>query len=690
MTYRTPVLALLFVLCSCGSDLDTGDNVYTLPSGVVVNVAASGAFTLSAGERVVFATAEGASITAHLYEPFVAEFSGFYRFERVEEDVRALDRFSGSEATDDGVALHFRGASVRTTVLIHGGDADDESTRITITTRGPERMRAVSVPVRCDEAASFLGFGEQYELTDQRGEIFDLWVREQGIGRTGGSFPTGDRHDTYFPMPYTLDARGFGLAIDTYARVVVDLCSTDPNVASFGVESTEPLELVVLHGPTPADVVRELGDVFGRPTAPEDWAWGPWMAIQGGQQTVLDEADALDAAMVPYTALWAQDWVGREFITGAITDIEYHWNVGLVDYPDLAALTANLHGRGKRFLGYFNPFVLTNFEHFQPMADADLLMRSADGEPLVETFFKGRTSLPDLTMQASRDYVAGFMNTAMQTHGMDGWMADFAESVPTRAQFANGEDGMAIHNRYPLLWQGLNNDTARATLGNDYAIFSRSGWLGSQGTTQFVWLGDQESDDSNRDGLPTVVPAMINLGISGIPFVTHDIAGYSGGPSTKPLFMRWTELGAFTPVMRTHEGLLALANWQWNSDAETLDHFRRFARIHEALVPELAALADTAAQTSMPIVRHMVLMFPNDPNVVGLDQQYMFGDTLLVAPIIKQDDVAREVYLPAGTWYHVFTGDMYVGPMTLMVDAPIGTPPVFSLGVDRADLRAIN
>ena len=82
-------------------------------------------------------------------------------------------------------------------------------------------------------------------------------------------------------------------------------------------------------------------------------------------------------------------------------------------------------------------------------------------------------------------------------------------------------------------------------------------------------------------------------------------------------------------------------------------------------------------------------MFPDDPNVIGLDQEYMFGDTLLVAPVVEEGATTRELYLPAGTWFHVFTGDTYEGGQTLTVDAPLGTPAVFSLGVDRADLRAI-
>ncbi len=204
------------------------------------------------------------------------------------------------------------------------------------------------------------------------------------------------------------------------------------------------------------------------------------------------------------------------------------------------------------------------------------------------------------------------------------------------------------------------------------------------------WVGDQEATWSETDGLPTVVPAMINLGLAGVPYVTHDIAGFSGGPSTKELYLRWTELGAFTPVMRTHEGNRRDVNHDWNGDAETLAHFRRFARVHEALRDELIALASEAQESSAPLVRHLMLEFPEDRATWSISDQYLLGPDLLVAPVVAEGATRRSVYLPAGaTWFHVWTGDAYEGGQTVEIDAPIGSPPVFARDADRADLRAI-
>lgn len=118
-------------------------------------------------------------------------------------------------------------------------------------------------------------------------------------------------------------------------------------------------------------------------------------------------------------------------------------------------------------------------------------------------------------------------------------------------------------------------------------------------------------------------------------------------------------------------------NWDWDSDAETIAHFRRMARVHAALVPTFHALVAEAAQSSLPPLRHLVLVFPDDPTVVSIDDEFMVGDELLVAPVVVEGATSREVYLPAGTWYHAFTGESFAGGGTVTVAAPIGTPPAF-------------
>ncbi|MEW6273176.1 MAG: TIM-barrel domain-containing protein, partial [Thermodesulfobacteriota bacterium] len=585
------------------------------------------------------------------------------------------------------------GATVRLTIA---PGRDGATTRLRVEAAGEPAPSSIALPVRCDADASFHGFGEQYHATDHRGEAFQLFVTEQGIGRIPGTPDPavqviGTPHTTYFPMPYWLDARGFGVLLHTSRRVDVDLCAAEPPVAWLEVVGPEPVDVTVFHGPGMLDVIRQLGDEVGRPTPPPDWAFDLWIGSQGGRDAVLTEADALEAADIPARVLWVQDWTGFRSNLGGGSGVQYRWQADPQHYPDLAGMIAELHARGYRFLTYVNPFVDPDLpNHFADMAAQGLLIMREDGSPYVHFAPNGEASHPDLTNPAAREHVKSFLRVMVRDLGMDGFMADFGEWLPLDARLADGSDPLALHDLYPLQWHSLWREVMdEIRPDGDFAVFARSGFTGVHAVAQIYWVGDQEATFSPHDGLPTVVPAMLSLGLSGIPFVTHDVAGFSGGPSTKELFLRWTELGAFTPIMRTHEGNRRLENWSWEKDAETTAHFRRFARIHQALGPELRALAAEAAATSAPIVRHLMLVFPDDPASRTVSDQYMLGESLLVAPVVAAGATTRDVYLPPGRWFDVWSGAAFEGGGTTRVDAPIGRPPVFSRGADRADLRGI-
>jgi sulfoquinovosidase len=689
---RACLLALSLALaCSPPGPPPIPPASYVLSDATRIEVRGDGSIALFAADgRALAATAPGAFVTARTFDQTSPMTFGFFRFTRTNEVVSEASRFVGSEQEGDTVRLRFEGdggarVSLAIEVLTPG-----VGTRLSWTVEGLE-ADSIAVPFACDEAASFAGFGEQYNGTDQRGEAFPLWTQEQGIGRTGLGPIAGDEHTTYFPMPWWIDWRGFGVMVDTSARTLVDLCAREDDVAWIEVEDGAPVEALVLHGPSPADLVEQLGDVVGRPTLPPDWAFSPWIGMQGGRDEVMNEVLALEAADVPFSAIWVQDWIGGRQLTPTIYDLTYRWVADETLYPDLAGMITELHDtHGVRFLAYANTFVIADLDHFAEMEAMGLLLTRASGETYTfAAALSGTGTLADLTNPATRSYILGFLRAMVSDYGIDGWMADFGEWLPTDAVLHEG-DARLVHNLYPALW----HETSRAAFDElrpdgDWVVFSRSGWLRDHEVAQVVWIGDQEADFEPTDGLPTVVPAMLNLGLSGIPFVTHDIAGYSGGPSDAELYARWTELGAFTPIFRTHEGLMASVNWSWDHDAETTAHFRRFARIHEALAPRIRELAREAAATSVPIVRHLAFVFPEDAGSRAISDEMMLGDDLLVAPVVTAGATSREVYFPPGVWFDVWTGTRVEGPTTITIAAPIGSPPVFSRGADRTDLRAI-
>lgn len=676
-------LLLLTLVVACGDDADA---TFVLDADRELQLQ-GGALTLVVGERSTFTLSPDAGPKARTYDLMRQGAAGIWTYRERNVVETPMTRRSAS-LEGDTLQVEYAGGDYEGVLTVRPDGAERTRYRFELTAGGAD---SVAIPVRCDDEGSFHGFGEQYNATDQRGEAFDLETTEQGLGREGGIRALqGDEHTTYFPMPYYLDGRGFGVLFLTDHRTRVDVCATDEAVAWIEVTDDSPLEWLVFHGPTPLDVVRQLGDEVGRPGPLPDWAFGTWIGAQGGQEDVLDEVAALEAAEIPVAAFWVQDWTGIRMNFDGGFGVEYRWEADDTLYPDLAGMIDDLHGRGYRFLGYANPFVDPDLpNHWAEMDAAGLLVDSPEGGSYVFGAPNGQSSHPDLTEPEARAYVVAALESMVSSYGMDGWMQDFGEWTPHDGVLDDGSDPAAYHNRFVVDWQAM----AREALDNqrpdgDYCFFGRSGWTGVQSVAQIHWVGDQEADFLPGDGLPTVVPAMLNLGLAGQYNVTHDIAGFSGGPSTKELWMRWTELGAFTPIMRTHEGNNKLENWSWEKDEETTAHFRRFARIHDALFDTFRRLADEAQEDSAPIVRHLMLAFPEDRATWSISDQYLLGDEILVAPVLEEGATSRSVYLPAGEWFHLFTGERFDGGTTVEVDAPIGTPAVFGR-TDREDLRAI-
>jgi alpha-glucosidase len=536
---------------------------------------------------------------------------------------------------------------------------DDEASEFRLELAGPA-ADSIAVGIRCDEAGTFHGFGEQYNTTNQRGEVFELLVNEQGNGRDGSTgVVVGDEHTTYFPMPYYIDARGFGALFDTARRVNVDLCATDEAIAWIEVISGAPVQWRVFHGPTGLDVIRQLGDLVGRPTQPPAWAYNLWMAGQGGRDNVLGEVAALRAADIPVAAFWVQDWGGTRMNADGGFGVQYVWE------PD---------------------------EGLYPGYEMGLLMKNDMGETLIDFAIPNipqSDAHPDFSNPATVDFLSESLKEIVRAYDVDGWMADFGEWLPPNSVPQDGSNWIERRNTFPIDWQRANRKALETARGDDWVMFARSGFTNVQGVAQIHRVGDQETNWGDLDGLPTVVPAMLNLGLAGQPFVTHDIAGFSGGdaPSTKELFQRWTELGAFTPIMRTHDGADKENNWRWNKDEGTTSHFRKFAFVHCALMNDFMTLAAEAETSGTPILRHLMLVFPDDRETWDISDQFMIGDSLLVAPVIEEGAMSRSVYFPADSWYNVWTGESVQGGQTIMVDAPIGSPPVYARGQDRDDLR---
>jgi alpha-glucosidase len=223
-------------------------------------------------------------------------------------------------------------------------------------------------------------------------------------------------------------------------------------------------------------------------------------------------------------------------------------------------------------------------------------------------------------------------------------------------------------------------------------FFMRAGFSGVQAQCPLLWAGDQSVDFSRHDGINTVITAALSAGLVGNAYSHSDCGGYTsigGKVRTAELIMRWCELAAFAPVMRSHEGNRPDENLQIDSTPELLACFARWSRVHAALARYVRHLCDEAVAIGLPAQRAMFLHYPDDPECAALQDQYLYGADLLVAPVVEEAATERRVYLPGGAgWTHLWTGNP-AGPGWITAEAPIGSPPVYVREGSRfADLFA--
>ncbi len=546
------------------------------------------------------------------------------------------------------------------------------------TTSPGQAINRTVLDLSCSDSDHFYGLGEQFNSLDQKGNVVGIWTQDHGFLQDlpNPSAIQAALHPTYFPEPFMLTNRPAGILISSTAYSRFDLCASDPSRARIELWDTD-MHIVLIADVDPIHIIQDFTGIVGRQPLSNPWVIGPWISVEGGSLSLTTTADQLRADGVPSSALWYQDWVGGSTMLGGY-DLPYHWTPDFSLYPDMAGVNATLGTMGLKALAYFNSFVDESQDQWDAAVTGGYLITGSAGQPYTFTgAHLSPESMVDLTNPAAAAWMQGFMQSAT-TLGFSGWMADFGEWLPYDS-FMKAGPATLLHNEYPVLWARFNYDTMSAAIpSGDFAFFMRSGYLGSQPYQPVVWAGDQNTDFDSQFGFPTAVIAALNMGVSGVPIFTPDIAGFAGViPSTKELYFRWTEFGCFTPVMRTHNGFEYYTNWNWNRDAGTIQMFKRYAILHVDLFPYIYTYLMQAHDLGTPIMQALWLRYYRDPKTALIDDEYLFGDDMLVAPVITQGAASRTLYLPAGAWYPLDGGPSVAGGVSVTVSAPIDTIPVF-------------
>ncbi len=529
-----------------------------------------------------------------------------------------------------------------------------------------------------------LGFGERSNAVDQRGREVESYVGEgpyanraewEAIAPTIPPWGIRIRPDaTYFPMPWMLSTRGFGVLVDNTETSRFHLGDRDRRAWSVEVDAPR-LSVRFLGGPRPADVLRRLVRRTGVQPAPAaPWLLGPWFQTGHANQEPAELAHvrALRRADAPVSAVETHM---RYLPCGADRGHE----------AEERRRTAAFHAAGLAALTYQREAVCDTYRpEYQQAITRGLFPKRPDGSAYTYRAFVGTgltdVGLIDFTNPAAVAFHRAILARAV-ANGYDGWMEDYGEYIPPDAHLANGQTGVTMHNDYPRVYHCAAAGSARAlgrAAGRPLVRFVRSGWTGVQRCAQIVWGGDPTTG-WGFDGLRSQITQGLTMGLSGIGIWGSDIGGFFTTTQlakqflTPELLARWIEFGLVSGVMRTKgEGIgvpLATRPQIWNRP--TLPVWRRYAKLRTQLYPYLSGAVATYRRDGLPVMRHLALAYPTDPRAAAEDDAFLFGPDLLAAPVTRPGARSRRLYLPRARWIDLWRSARWeAGPGTLRLGAP--------------------
>lgn len=573
------------------------------------------------------------------------------------------------QATDEGFRLHARPEPAAGVVLMNDSFA-------------------------AEPADAFRGFGGRHNALDQRGQDFLGWVMQQnfGAGRFqpiadllpgGGSqylFPNGKTAAYYVSPSFISQRYAFLLQRDELSRWRMASDSAD----RWQVQVAAPAIDYRIFAGKPPQTIAALTELTGRHRPPPDWALG----------VLLDRLTIAFTQTPDQYAAQVRDDLARldeHALRVSGYRIEGWFELG----PALRReLIAQFKQRGIKTLTYFRSFASVDGAGTEnPATFTDAVVGGYTTKTLLGTpyifggNFLGPSILIDFTSPSARAWWKGRIKQALD-EGADGFMQDFGEQVMGDMFFADGRDGYALHNRYPVIYHSVTREAIDEwRVSNpgreDIWFFTRTGYAGVDGSPHYEsanFAGDGNTDWAASAGLASQAPDMLNRALSGAYGFTTDIGGYFDfltPPTTKELFIRWAQWATLSPVMRVHGSVMAGTHMPWTYDAQTLDIWRRLSALRYRALPYVRAAWRQAAATGLPVTRPLWLMYPDDAEAAKQDQQWLLGDDVLVAPVVTEGATSRSVYFPEGCWRHGETGERFTGPATLEVAAPLDSLPWF-------------
>ena len=506
----------------------------------------------------------------------------------------------------------------------------------------PEGQLHVSEQLDLGVGEKIYGLGERFTNFIKNGQTVDIWNEDGGTGT----------EQAYKNIPFYLSNRKYGLFVDNPGKVSFEVGSEKVSRVQFSVPGEE-MSYSVIGGKDLKSILNTYTDLTGKPPLVPEWSYGLWLSTSFttdyDEKTVLDFVDGMAERNIPLSVF--------HFDCRWMKELEwcnFDWDKS--KFPDPEGLLKKLHDRGLKVCVWINSYIGQKSPLFEEGAKNGYFIMNEDGTPWQWDKWQAGMAIVDFTNPEATKWYQGYLKKLVAM-GVDCFKTDFGERIPTEGvKYYDGSDPQLMHNYYTYLYNKAVYDVLVETKGADQAIlFARSATVGGQ---QFPvhWGGDCSS---NYPSMAESLRAGLSFGMSGFGYWSHDIAGFED-QATPDLYKRWTQFGLLSSHSRYHGSTAYKVPWLYGDEA--VDVAREFTELKLQLKPYLLKMMQETHETGIPMMRAMVLEFPDDPTCEDIDTQYMLGDDLLVAPIFREDGVARFYVPDDGTgeaWTNIITGTAY-------------------------------
>ena len=485
------------------------------------------------------------------------------------------------------------------------------------------------------------GLGERFGPLVKNGQAVTIWNEDAGT----------ISDESYKNVPFYLTSRGYGVLVNSPGKVEFEVGTEIVSQVQFSAPG-EALDYYLFHGPAPKDVLEKYARLCGRPALPPAWSLGLWLSTSFtttyDERTVSEFVDGMQQRGIPLSVLHFDCfWMKQRHWC------DFEWD--RTKFADPRGMLERLHARGLRVCVWINPYVSQMSKLFDEGRAHGYFIKRRDGSVYQADQWQPGMAYVDFTNPLAVEWYRSKLRELLET-GVDCFKTDFGERIPSDDDvvYHDGSDPKLMHNYYAYLYNKAVFELLESVRGAGEAlVFARAGTAGSQ-KFPVHWGGDCAA---TFESMAEELRGGLSFCTSGAAFWSHDIGGFTG-TADAALYKRWVAFG----LLSTHSRLHGSSSYRvpWLFDEESVQVMRFFARLKNRLFPYLYAASRDAHERGWPVMRTMLLEFPDDPACRYLDRQYMLGSSLLVAPVFRADHVA-EHYVPPGRWTDLLTNRVIDG-----------------------------